>query len=249
MIKEYYLLTHQGWTDIFNCLPLINYYSSKYNLVYFIVREDAQEFVNFYIKNLGNVKLIYCNKEKVLDTVNIKKYLKDTHNLEKGNFIFHGCHDIYRTDEFNQAFYKSNNKYYFVESFYSLYNIPYSVRIDYFDFDRNKNMEEECYKNFILKYGDNYILHHEIHDKTSYLIDNSIPYINLNGISQTFFDYIKIIEKSIELHLIDSVWAALIFMIDAKYKLFSNKKIYVYCKRFHYEMFLKPIKLNNWILI
>ena len=137
MTNEYYLLTHQGWTDIFNCLPLINYYSSKYELIYFIVREDAKEFVNFYIKNLGNVKPIYCNKEKVLDSVNIKNYLKDFHNLYKGKFLSHGCHDIYRTDEFHQAFNK--NIYYFVESFYVLYNIPYSVRIDYFNFERDMN--------------------------------------------------------------------------------------------------------------
>jgi hypothetical protein len=249
MTNECYLLVHQGWTDIFNCLPLINYYSSKYELIYFIVRDDAKEFVNFYIRNLINVKPIYCNKEKVFDSVNIKKYLKDVHNLEKGKFLFHGCHDIYRKDEYHQAFNKSNNKYYFVESFYVLYNIPYSVRIDYFNFERDLLIEEETYNNFINKYGEKYILHHEIHDKTNNLIDKTIPYINLNGITQTFFDFIKIIENSIELHLIDSVWAALIYMIDAKYKLFSNKKIYVYCRRYYYEMFLKPITLNNWILL
>jgi len=247
MTHEYYLLTHQGWTDILNCLPLINYYSSKYELIYFIVRDDAKEFVNFYIKNLGNVKPIYCNKEKVLDSINIKNYLKDVHNLYKGQFLFHGCHDIYRTDKFHQAY--SRNTYYFVESFYVLYNIPYSARIDYFNFERDTKLEEETYNNFINKYGDKYILHHEIHDKTNNLIDSSIPYINLNDVSPTFFDYIKIIENSIELHLLDSVWAALIYMIDAKYKLFSNKKFYVYCRRYHYEMFLKPITLNNWILI
>jgi chloramphenicol O-acetyltransferase len=247
MTNEYYLFTHQGWTDIFNCLPLINYYSSKYELIYFIVRDDAQEFVNFYIKNLANVKPIYCSKSKVIDSVDIKKYLKDVHNLYTGKFLFHGCHDIYRTDEFHKAF--NQDTYDFFEGFYVIYNIPYSVRIDFFNFERDKNIEEDRYINFINKYGEKYILHHEIHDKTSYLVDNSIPYINLNNISQTFFDFIKIIENSVELHLIDSVWATLIYMIDAKYKLFSNKKIYVYCKRSHHQMFLKPITLNNWILI
>jgi hypothetical protein len=247
MINEYYLLTHQGWTDIFNCLSLINYYSSKYEFIYYIVRDDAKQFVNFYIENLINVKAIYCNKEKVIDSINIKKYLNDVHNLNKGKFIFHGYHDIYRTDEFNRVF--NTNKYYFLESFYILYNIPYSVRIDYFNFNRDKLLEQKVYNNFINKYGEKYILHHEIPDKPSNIIDNCIPYINLNGITDTFFDFIKIIENSTELHLIDSVWAAFIYIIDAKYAIFKHKKIYVYCKRDHYQMFLKPITLSNWILI
>lgn len=247
MVNEYYFLSHQGWTDIINCLPIINYYSSKFELIYFIVRDDAKELINFYIKDLINVKVIYCNKEKVLDSINIKNYLRDVHNLYKGKFLFHGNHDIYRNDEFHQVFNK--NKYYFVERFYILYNIPYSVRIDYFNFNRDEILEDNVYNDFINKYGKKYILHHEIYDNSIHTIDNTISYINLAGITNTFFDFIKIIENSIELHLIDSVWAALIYMIDAKYKIFSNKKIYVYCRRHHYEMFLKPNNLKNWILI
>ena len=33
MVNEYYFLSHQGWTDIINCLPIINYYSSKFELI------------------------------------------------------------------------------------------------------------------------------------------------------------------------------------------------------------------------
>jgi hypothetical protein len=152
-------------------LTLINYYSSKYEFIYYIVRDDAEEFVNFYIKNLKNVKAIYCNKEKVLDLINIKKYLHDVHNLYQGKFIFHSIHDIYRIDEFHEIF--KRNKYDFVESFYVLYNIPYSLRIDYFNFNRDLLLENKIYNNFINKYGETYILHHEIHDKTNNLIDNS----------------------------------------------------------------------------
>ena len=75
------------------------------------------------------------------------------------------------------------------------------------------------------------------------------PIINLNGISNIFFDIIKILENAIEIHLLDSVWGAFIYQLDAKYKLFHNKKIFLYAKRDYRKMFEEPIKLENWIII
>ena len=41
--------------------------------------------------------------------------------------------------------------------------------------------------------------------------NDDISYVNLNGITNIFFDYIKILENSIEIHLLDSVWGALVY--------------------------------------
>ena len=60
---------------------------------------------------------------------------------------------------------------------------------------------------------------------------------------------IKVLEKSIEIHLLDSSWGAFIYQLDAKYRLFQDKKIFLHAKRGWKHMFMKPIKLDNWIII
>ena len=72
--------------------------------------------------------------------------------------------------------------------------------------------------------------------------------IQLDHLSDIFFDCIKILEDAKEIHMIDSVWACFIYLIDCKYKLFHDKLIHVYCKRSYFEMFTSPIKLDHWII-
>jgi hypothetical protein len=123
-------------------------------------------------------------------------------------------------------------------------------RVKCFNVARDLELENITYNNFIQKYGDKYILHHEINDiEKKYDVEYVVEYVNLNGISDIFFDYIKVLENAIEIHLLDSVWGALVYLLDAKYKLFSNKKIYIYCRRNYIEMFIKPVKLENWIFV
>ena len=59
------LYFHQGWTDIINCLALINYYCERYNKIYLIMREDANELINFYRNNINNLDILYENKGNI----------------------------------------------------------------------------------------------------------------------------------------------------------------------------------------
>ena len=70
-----------------------------------------------------------------------------------------------------------------------------------------------------------------------------------NTKSDIFFDMICILQNAFEIHLIDSIWAAFIYLLDAKYKLFNDKQIYIYALRGHHAMFTRPIKLLNWKII
>ena len=134
---------------------------------------------------------------------------------------------------------------FFVTKFYTDYEIPYITRINDFTFNRDRKLEENKYNEFINKYGKKYILYHEVIEN----YDKNKKIVNLNGISNIFFDMIKVLENAIEIHLLDSVWGALIYQLDAKYKLFKNKKIILYAKRGYHEMFSVPIKLDNWEII
>lgn len=244
MIKNGILYFHQGWTDIINCLALINYYCKLYDKIYLIMREDAKELVNFYTKNIKNLEIFY--EEKININVNgisfvINKYKKL--NLENNDFIGIGCHDHLRNDKYKNSINKTCG--FFVTKFYTDYEIPYITRINDFTFNRDRKLEENKYNEFINKYGKKYILYHEVIEN----YDKNKKIVNLNGISNIFFDMIKVLENAIEIHLLDSVWGALIYQLDAKYKLFKNKKIILYAKRGYHEMFSVPIKLDNWEII
>ena len=239
------LYFHQGWTDIFNCLALINYYLENFNYLYLLIRKDSKNIINFYTNNLKNIKIIYIEKH-ILDNINtnIKNYVCKLENLNTTNIKYLGIggHDQYREDKYFDIFARTDG--FFVEKFYEPYDIPYINRVKYFSFDRNYELENKTYENFISKYGNKYIVYHEVIEQ----YDKSIPIINLNKISNLFFNFIKILENSVEIHLLDSVWGAFVYLIFDKYKLFKNKKIILYAKRGYVRMFISPVKLENWII-
>jgi hypothetical protein len=238
------LYFHQGWTDIINCLSLIDYYLENYEKIYLFIREDSKNLIDFYLLNKNNrVNPIYINKYNLDNLDTIQYFSKNIDNINNYDILYHGgCHDHNRKDNYNNSFSKS--RLFFVESFYTSYNINYMTRISHFNIERNYDLENYKYDEFVKKYGGKYILQHEINN-----VNSKIPIINLNGVSDTFFDYIKILENAQEIHLLDSVWGAIIYLLDAKYSLFKNIKIYIYCKRGYYDMYKKPIQLSNWIFI
>ena len=242
------LYFHQGFTDIFNCLGLIDYYMVRYDELIVLCAERAQDIIKFYIKDKVNVSIILVNYSIPQHNQNMVNYLKDNKNIQVGDYdlLFHGVHEIERVDKYKNGFSLAMQKnYFFVKSFYVGYDIDYITRIDCFNITRDFVLEDTIYNNFIDKYGENYILYHEIIETPR---KPDIAYVNLACISTTFFDYIKVLENSIELHLKDSVWSILVYLLACKYNLFENKKITIYGKRGLNAYYNDPIKLNNWII-
>jgi hypothetical protein len=242
--KEGILFFHQGWTDIINCLGLINYNCEIYDTIYLIIRDDSKELIDYYTKSIKNIKLVYLKKINLNNPKdNLVNDVKKLYNINDDiNLLYYGGHDRFRNDKYNKA--KAKSKF-FCESFYVNYDIPYIYRINYFNLTRDNDIENKIYDDFVKKYGNEYILYHKViknYDSTKKIID-------LSEISITFFDYIKVLENAIEIHLLDSVWGAIVYLLDAKYELFKNKKIFLYAKRGYNQMFTKPLKLNNWKII
>lgn len=252
-MSEAHVTFHQGWTDIICQLPLINYYAKQYHSIKVYIRLDAKNIVDFYTRKLNNVNLVY------IDTPNGIDVLKDGIPSD-GDLLFHGQYDIYRKDKYkNICKGECPGGYcFFIECFYRIYDIPYMVRINDFIFERDLELEEYAYKKFIDNFSKDYIICHydennssnsRYHINTKLNIKSNFDIININRMSDTLFDFIKIFMNAKEIHLIDSVWGALIYQIDAKYRLFADKKIYLYPKRGHIEMFTKPLVLDNWKII
>jgi len=239
-----YFYAHQGWTDIINCFPLINYYSKKYDKLICFYREDSYELVSYYISQFDNVTF---------------QSIKQIPAIIDGDILFHGMHDCYRNDKFKNAFAHSNQMEHFVSRFYNLYHISYYEIINNFYFKRNIELEESEYQKFIEEYGINYILYHEpkYYPINLKLSDNNLyQKINLDGRVSNVFSYIKILENSKELHLVDSTWASMCYLLDAKYEIFKNKKIFLYpyersggLLKDKNQINLNPINLKNWTIV
>ena len=60
-MKNGILYFHQGWTDIINCLPLATFYSKTYDKVYVLMRKDAKDLVDFYVRGT-NIQPVYIDK-------------------------------------------------------------------------------------------------------------------------------------------------------------------------------------------
>lgn len=250
--KEGILYFHQGWTDIVNCLALINYYSKSYNKIYLIMRSDAKNMIDYYVNGLQNIKLVYLSKSyldekdsngKTKNTPKLIDNVKKLYDVSSDvNLLYHGGHRNHRIDKYKDS---KNKSSLFCENFYVNFDIPYINRIQYFNIIRDHDLENKMYNDFVNKNGKEYILYHKVienYDKTKKIV-------MLSESTDKFFDYIKILENSIEIHLLDSIWGAIVYHLDAKYKLFKDKNIFLYAKRGYHHMFNKPIKLNNWKII
>jgi len=240
------LIFHQGYTDIINSLGLISYYAQRYNTLNVLMRNEAKNMLDFFIKDKSNVIVTYIEHDDF--EIYREKYQLQNVYLSSDDKLLIGYHDHLRKDKYVNKFHlmmKSDKHHNFVRGFYKAYDIGYQNRFDGFVFERDYNRENEMY-NQIIGLNTEYVLVHDTEDLPIEL-NNTILKINLNKISDTFFDMIKVIENAREIHVIDSVWGVFIYLLDVKYRLCQNIKVYVYLKRKHKYMFDNPL-LPNWIL-
>jgi len=140
----------------------------------------------------------------------------------------------------------------FVKLFYESQNLDYKIRISNFTFNRNYELENITYNNFIDRHGEKYILYHS-DNKTilleKHIINNKNNSVNLHNATNIFYDYIKILEKSNEIHLVDSSWAVFIYLLDIKYNIFKDINIYYYPLKYNITFFINNPLLDNWKIV
>lgn len=249
---------HMGYTDVINSLPLIDHYLTEYHNVCVVSTPNHKEVIDFYIRDKPNVEVVY--------DYNPDNAVRSIADNNQWDIKSHGFHDGNRSDEYRGAFASMHcrDQYHFVRLFYEVYNIPYITRVNNFNLTRDFNIEEDAYRQFTHDGITDYIIIHSdvgdrfIEDKFQKRSD--MNYFNINGKVDNIFSCIKILENAKELHLVDSVWACLCYLLDAKYRTFANKPIYLYpfsarsggcigieTKNYEVEV-LEPIKLDNWII-
>ena len=236
------LFFHQGWTDIVNCLPLITWYSKQYRHVFVVIRQDAWKLASFYIRGFPNVSPIFVPKQQM--DANWLAPL-DVPRLNIGRFLLMGHYDENRPDDdpHKGAYGRLNRRtdYPFEKLFYESYDIPYIERVNSFVLYRDP-VAEEAYYNRMVK-SEPYICSHLINPRQDYDV------VELAESTELFFDAIRVLEHAKEIHVADSVWAAICYLIDAKYGLIRHVPVYVYCARDFYRMFTQPVELPNWTIV
>ena len=252
------LYFHQGWTDIMNCLPMINIFAAKYRLLYLLVREDAWGLIQFYIRGLRNVVPVY-SPHKTLDDIGIKVVDIKHHKITQFEMIgqldggrpqsdpMRGANARYCSENI-QRDENGRTNITFERTFYEAYGIPYSDRVNKFTLYRDPIAEEVAYNRVVkntpyICVHNNPLLNLMVCPKTKHHV------LELNQASEVFFNYIRILQHAEEIHLIDSVWAGLCYLMDAKYGYFHQKPIYVYCFRDFDRMFTEPVRLPNWNIV
>lgn len=264
---------HQGWTDIIMCLGLINYYNSIYKEIVVIIRSDASGIVDYYIKNLVGVSILYIPTDngRFYGQINTA-YQGEEVTLHDNTILipstydicFHGEHDKYRRDIYKDYWSRTDivkqQTVHFSEAFYEYYDIDFNNRIDKFELTRNNELEQSLYHDFTAKHGKNYVLYHDDNNNSvrgNHHVDTKIDfeyvpehtYVNLNLLSDKILDYVLILQNAKEVHFVDSIWGCAYYQLDAKCNIFDGKEVRVYCKRGHDNMFLYPKTLKNWKLM
>tara|TARA_R100000900_G_scaffold137935_1_gene116552 strand:+ start:623 stop:1405 length:783 start_codon:yes stop_codon:yes gene_type:complete len=235
--KQAIMFFPQEWESLINCLPLINYYSSKYVKIKLIMRSDASSLTDFYISQFKNVRVIYHQKSRL--DFNFNRFIK----LEnRGDILFFGDRDAFRLDGYTNRYRFSNSHSFSLNRLYETYDILYSERVHSFSIDRNHLLENELFNSVVGESVVDYIVvdpeyTNELSNHKIIYLDDDLPII---------FNYIKILENAKEIYLTNSKWAYVCYLLDAKYGIFSNIKINLICEDNKTQIFTEPKELNNW---
>jgi hypothetical protein len=267
-MKNAYVIIHQGFGDLFNSVGIIDYYSNIYDKVNILVLdEDRQIIMNKFFENNKKIDCIvpsFCDfnhsnhpntcvmcmtngsNNKCPRICNLKCKYIDYNNyngdiIKIGSFNNYSIWETYKSKQFS-----------FADAFYTYINLDTKIRFENFNIHNNKDVENNTYDNFIKKYGSDYILIHEDNERhllidKNKIVHKNLPIINLNKISNIFVDYIKIIKCAKEIHLIDSSWSVLIYLLS--YKEINNPIFFndtEFKKRMRDTNIYKNPIFNNW---
>lgn len=253
MEKKIIILHHQGWGDLLICHGIIRYNCAIYQNKKFILvmRDDAKQLVDYMYSDLIN-----CGK-LMIDYIP-KKYF-DIHVLQRNiknkylnnEILAYGIHLEWLSNKKYTSIPRNFTS--FGHQFYEGYGITAIERINSFEIVRDKKLEEMKYMDVVNHIGKDYIVIHEDIDRDikidrQKIVDNGFPLFDLDKKSDILFDMIKIIEHAKEIHLIESTYSIMIYLLQHRYHLFNNIPIYIhFYTRTHRDKGLYENPDNTWI--
>jgi hypothetical protein len=236
----------------------------KYENVYIFCLFRNRFFIKQLYENYNNIHIIILNANhdnrclaEINDINALKSSVSDYDLIETG----------YYTN------YLSVSVSPFWKCFYEQMNLPYEIRYEYLDFNRNIEKEEDIYKKLIDRYGKNYIFVHDhrnvkyqqCHPRSNVNLDINldIPIFHPNFnyysnypdhkyyylweetlfLSDNLLDYGKIIENATEIHINDSAFSCYCPYLNLMSV--KNKSISSKLNMVDYHNSFKDWKINN----
>jgi hypothetical protein len=221
---------------------LLGYDSKLYDKLFVVFRSDAEPLAEFYNKQYKNVVSLYLPFEIAHMIPALENYIGIFDLPGDIECIGTGQYCVFRTDALSDRLYITEH---FWLDFYRFFNMDPVCRLEDFKLTRDYVLEHAKFIKHVDPGWTQYRLYHDCKG-AEIPRDSGLPYLELGKLTENlFFDCIKILENAHEIHVIDSVWAALTYLLDYKYRLFSHIKITVYAKRGWGDMFRFPL-LPNW---
>jgi len=229
------LMPHQGLGDHIICNGLYRTYSTKYKLVFIVVKQNYVKQIRYMLKDRKNIFILPIPSYRSWTAVRV---LKIVFKILKIKVVGLGS--------YGKNFFPPNTR--FDKNFYDQANIEPILRWSEFYFPRNLEKEEELFEKLGCK-SEGYIFLHE--DKSrNYIVDRSRINSALKIVEPltpksdyTIFDYVKILEGASEIHVIESSFAALIESLDLNVTKFAHRYARPHAKfDFRHEFTYK----SNW---
>lgn len=278
--------------DCLSVIGMIHYLLKFYGNVYFYVGNDIKIF-NYYLcffsnDNLFNNRIfIITNPQSILDNGEYGEYHicnTLTGDWDKANYMFYENKNInkeYYFNDLNPLYNKLNvnEKHKFSPNihlpnrnieinhliYYKLLGLNNSVRMDYFNYERNLEKEIEIKNNILKNFGinknQNYNIINNPINNNHKIINNDLPTININFLSECSGNLISLLESAETIHFIEGNNVNFFYHCQYKNIFKYDKKIYFHIwlrnrnwshpnmnLDYAWKMMNEP-KLNNWIYI
>lgn len=226
------LMLHWGWTDLLQHVGMVRYYKTLYKSVLLMCLPHQKEFLEALYPDFDLI-FVPCPDQGQID-LEVKRlfeedylFLLDGHQCSY-NFVISclrqdfkpktkiqkiNCESLTKTAWHNISSIKDRdaNDPYFDEriGFYTLSGMNHSIAFDYFKIIRDYEKEENKF-NELIKDEEYSLVHYVDGMDLSYV---KYPIVNLNDQSAKIVDMIKLIEKSKEVHIYDSLYGVLSYFL------------------------------------
>lgn len=264
---ELSIIGHQGYTDFLSQNSIYQFFIDIYSKITILVSTlDRITFVGG-IYNQQNVHISLPETDNKYDgqrtcihchTYGTNKSCPRMKNKKCEYILYEKYPNIIKLcafDNYQKWSHEMNKpKISFSHLFYDFHFISLRNRIEKFYIERDCEKEQIFYDRLNSKNLDSYILIHDDLDR-DVLINRGLlpklPSIQLNQQSNITTDSLKLIEKSDEVHMIDSVYACLSYFMCLKYRFAPQTKFFLhtYCRNNRdMGIFCSP-KPSNWIYL
>lgn len=219
-MNDVVIYQHLGLGDHIICNALVRHYANVYEKIFLICKKHNYESVKFMYRDKLNIEIVFDMLNK--NTIQIG---------------------------FTNEYWNKKESRRFDEQFYYTHNIEFNKRWDNFFVKRDLKREIDLYNKMMLN-NKNYIFIHDDCSRDMKIDESLIDKNNCDifkpdfSISNNIFDYLHIIEKAKEVHVIDS---SFMFMIDSYDQINNNLFVHRYARKL--DNFNLPTLKKEWKIL